>query len=372
MYLNEDNIKPNERRNNMERRVYFIVSAIIQIAISIYIIFTAGALVQNEVVALKAVYEAMPNEVIGGVIKNFESNGVNSIRVCSGISILVNIGIMVTAIKNTILRNKGLLITGSIVCLLFSGSEITELIAIVNIIVLLCSKRKNPEDFPVKKELPKLEAISITKKEIFIGIALALIYFSQFIWGNYLIESNMLRWTIIIVFYLSVLLLSIAFWNKSIKRDLKTFKENFITYIKFILHRFGLMYIIYFIVTIITIIITKEIGSVNQQNLESLPSWYVIPLAVIYAPIVEETIFRGLIHKIIKNRKIFVIVSAICFGLLHTISVEVTLMNVIVKALPYSVLGGFLAYIYTKTENISTNMFCHFAINAIASLLTLV
>lgn len=356
----------------MERRIYFIVSAIIQIIISIFVIFTANAIVENEVLALKEVYEAMPNEVIESVIETVESNGVNSIRACSGISILVNIGIMATAIKNTILRNKGLLITGSIVCLLFSGSEITELIAIVNIIVLLCSKRKNSEDFPIKKELPKLENVPITKIEIFIGVALVIVYFSQFIWGNYLIESNILRWVIIIVFYLIVILLSIAFWNKSIKRDLKAFKENFGTYIKFILPRFGIMYIIYFVVTIITIIITKEMGSVNQQNLESLPSWYVIPLAVIYAPIVEETIFRGLIHKIIKNKKIFVIVSAICFGLLHTISSEVTLVNVIVKALPYSVLGGYLAYIYAKTENISTNMFCHFAINAIASLLTLV
>ena len=274
-------------------------------------------------------------------------------------------------IKNNILKNKGLLITAGIVCLLFAGNGLAQLLSIVNIIVLLCSKRTNPEDFPVKKELPKLEKIAITKMEIFIGIALVLIYFSQFIWGNYLIKSNILRWVIIVVFYLSVLILSIAFWNKSIKRDLKTFKDNFGTYIKFILPRFGLMYIAYFVVTIFTIIVTRNIGSVNQQNLESLPSWYVIPLAIIYAPIVEETIFRGLIHKIIKNDNIFIIVSAICFGLLHTISSEVTLMNVIFKALPYSILGGFLAYIYSKTENISTNMFCHAGINLIASLLTL-
>lgn len=356
----------------MERRVYFIVSAIIQIMIAIYVIFTANAVVQSEVEALKEVYEIMPSEIMQNIVETVENTGVNSIRVCSGISILINIGVIITAVKNTILRNKGLLITASVVCFLFAGSEITEFIAFVNIIVLLCSKRKNPEDFPVKKELPKLENISITKKEIFIGIALVLIYFSQFIWGNYLTESNILNWVIIIVFYLSVLLLSIAFWNKSIKRDLKTFKDNFVTYIKYILPRFGIMYIIYFVVTMLTIIITKEMGSVNQKNLESLPSWYVIPLAIIYAPIVEETIFRGLIHKIIKNKKVFIIVSAICFGLLHTISSEVTLMNIIVKALPYSVLGGFLAYIYAKTENISTNMFCHFAINTIASLLTLV
>ncbi len=355
----------------MKKRVYFTVSSIIQIIIAIYIIITANAIVQNEIEAFKEIYEVMPIDMIKDMLQTIENNGVKSLILCSCICILINIGVIITAIRNNILKNKGLLITGSIICLVFGGSQLVEILAIVNIIVLLCLKRKNPEDFPVKKELPKLERIGITKKEVFIGLALVLVYFSQFIWGNYLIESTILRWLITIVFYLSVLVLSIIFWNKSIKRDLKAFRDNFRTYIKFILPRFGLMYIAYFVVTIFTIIITKNIGSANQQHLESLPSWYVIPLAIIYAPIVEETIFRGLIHKIIKNDTIFIIVSAICFGLLHTISSELTIINVIFKALPYSVLGGFLAYIYKETENITTSMFCHAGINLVASILTL-
>lgn len=355
----------------MKKKVYFIISAVIQIIIALYVIVLADSIVQNEIQAFKELYDTIPIDMIKSMIENIERNGVNSIRICSSMCMAINIGVIITAIKNNILRNKGLLITGSIICLLFAGNQIVEILAIVNIIVLIVLKRKNPEDFPIKKEIPKLEEIAITKKEIFIGIVLVIVYFSQFIWGSYIIKSNILRWSIIIVFYLSVLVLSILFWNKSIKRDLKAFRENFGAYIRFILPRFGLMYIAYFVVTIFTIIITKNIGSVNQQNLESLPNWYVIPLAIIYAPIVEETIFRGLIHKLIKNDNIFIIVSGISFGLLHTISLEVTLLNVIFKALPYSVLGGFLAYIYAKTENISTNMFCHAGINLIASLLTL-
>ena len=356
----------------MNKKIYFIVSSAIQIIIAVYTIITASSIVQTEIEALRQLYEMMPMEILSDMIKTIENNGINSLVVTSVIVILINIAVIFTALKNTILRNKGLLIAASIVCLLFAGNEIAQLLAVVNIVVLLCSKRVNPEDFPVKKELPKLEKISITKKEIFIGVALILIYFSQFIWENYMPDSSIISWVIIVGFYLIVFALSIAFWNKSIRRDLKTFKDNFMTYIKFILPRFGLMYLIYFAVNVATIIITGNLSTANQQNLESLPSWYVIPLAIIYAPIVEETIFRGLIHKLIKNKVAFVIVSAICFGLLHTITTEITLMNVIVKALPYSVLGAFLAYVYAKTENISTNMFCHFAINALASMLTLV
>ena len=39
-----------------------------------------------------------------------------------------------------------------------------------------------------------------------------------------------------------------------------------------------------------------------------------------------------------------------------------------VKALPYAVLGGFLAYLYDKTNNISTSMFGHALINTIGSI----
>jgi membrane protease YdiL (CAAX protease family) len=44
--------------------------------------------------------------------------------------------------------------------------------------------------------------------------------------------------------------------------------------------------------------------------------------------------------------------------------IEETLLNVIIKAIPYTILGGFFAYTYTKTENITTNMMAH-AINNI-------
>ncbi len=356
----------------MNKKVYFIVSSVIQIIIGIYTIIISGSILQNELEALRELYEMLPTQIISDMIETIESSGRNSIIVSSIIVILINIAIIFTAHKNTILRNKALLIVANVVCFLFAGSELAELLAVINIIVLLCLKRVNPEDFPIKRELPKLERIAMTKKETFIGLVLVIIYFSQFIWESYIPNSGVTKWIIILGFYLVVLALSIAFWNKSIKRDLKTFKDNFMTYIRFILPKLGIMYLIYFIVNVVTIIVTQDLSTANQQNLESLPSWYVIPLAIIYAPIVEETIFRGIIHKLIKNKVAFVIVSAICFGLLHTISSEVTLMNIIVKALPYSVLGAFLAYVYAKTENISTNMFCHAAINTLASLITLV
>ena len=152
----------------MKKKVYFIISAVIQIIIALYVIVLADSIVQNEIQAFKELYDTIPIDMIKSMIENIERNGVNSIRICSSMCMAINIGVIITAIKNNILRNKGLLITGSIICLLFAGNQIVEILAIVNIIVLIVLKRKNPEDFPIKMEIPKLEEIAITKKEIFL------------------------------------------------------------------------------------------------------------------------------------------------------------------------------------------------------------
>lgn len=99
-----------------------------------------------------------------------------------------------------------------------------------------------------------------------------------------------------------------------------------------------------------------------------MPRWFTIPAAVLWAPIVEELIFRGSLRRFIKNDKLFIVVSAVVFGLIHTI-VETTLINVFVMAIPYMILGGFFAYVYAKTDNICNNILAHAFQNAVGMLL---
>ena len=134
--------------------------------------------------------------------------------------------------------------------------------------------------------------------------------------------------------------------------------------------KLGICYIIYIIVSLISVFITKESTSVNQESLEKLSMLYIIPSAVIWAPIVEEAVFRRCIRFFIKNDKIFIIVSSLIFGLLHTIHEE-TLLNVFIIGLPYIALASYLSYIYTKTNNMFSNMFSHMFINSVAIVLIL-
>ena len=340
----------------------------------------ADMITQEAVQEYKQIQESMPSVIMNEemelmmqeMIQRTEETGAASLRITLGIVILANLAILIISIKNTILRNKGLMIVSCVLSMIFASQEIGLILAIIGLIVMLASKRVKPEDFPVKKQLPVLEKIETNKREVIIGILLLLVYFSQFIWGEYLPENRIVSLVIQIAFYLVVVTLSILFWKKSIKRDFKALKENFGTYLKHILANLGWMYLATLLVNIIVIAVTGEVSSANQQELEAMPAWYVVPLALIYAPIVEETIFRGLIHKGVKNKYAFIIVSAICFGLLHTIASEVTLFNIIIRAIPYAVMGAFLARIYSKTENITTSMLSHFILNLLASAITLI
>ena len=127
---------------------------------------------------------------------------------------------------------------------------------------------------------------------------------------------------------------------------------------------------IFFVASLTCIIIAKSISS-NQTVLETMPFYVLLPLAIIYAPVVEEALFRGCIRRFIANDILFIIISGIVFGLLHTFFSEFLIFNILVLAIPYALMGAFLAYIYTKTNNIFSNIFCHAFNNLIATIISM-
>ena len=109
----------------------------------------------------------------------------------------------------------------------------------------------------------------------------------------------------------------------------------------------------------IRLLLGGDVETANQAGLNSMPLWYVGPLAMIWAPFVEEGIFRGGLRRFVKNDKVFVVLSALLFGLLHTIGSETGLYNIFIQSLQYMVMGGVMAHVYTKTNNICVNMGVH-------------
>ena len=356
----------------MKKKIYFIISSVLQILIAIYIIVNAQAIVETQLDSIKEAYSMFPIDFQDRMIGMLQNNGPKFIIFTTIIGIILNFITLIFAIKDKILKKKGVLIAFSVICFFTSESLILMLLPVVNFIVLLCLKRKNPEDFPEKekKEMPKVQYEKPTKKEIILSIIFVLAYFSQFAL-DFVLPENISKTNAIIltlVIYVVLLALAIFAFKDKLKRDIKLFKENYKAYFGYVLPRLGIMYVIFIICNLICVIISRKATSENQAALEAMPQWFVIPAAILWAPIVEELIFRGSFRRFIKNDKLFITVSAIVFGLLHTIS-ETTIANVFIMAIPYAILGGFFAYIYDKTDNLCNNILAHAFHNAVGMLL---
>ena len=352
----------------MKRKIYFLISAITQIIVSIYGIFTANRLIAT----MMETTSMYPEAVQARINALFQNSGNLYIIIIAGINIILNVLIIYLALSNKLLKKKGSVIACSVGSLFTATYTITELLAVINIIVIAAAKRVNKEDYPDPvPEMPNIEKEEVNKKKIILAIILLLVYFSQFLWKNYIPNNDIIKMAVSICFYLTMIILAISFFSDLLRNNFGIFRKNFKAYVGNLIGKVGKFYLVYFGIAFITIFLTKSDTSVNQSNVEALPIWFSLPLAVIYAPIVEETLFRGCIRRFIKNDKLFIIISAISFGLLHTIFTEPSIYNAIVLGIPYMTIGGFLAYLYTKTNNICTNMTFHAFHNMVAMIITI-
>ncbi|WP_159547925.1 CPBP family intramembrane glutamic endopeptidase [Streptococcus halichoeri] len=115
----------------------------------------------------------------------------------------------------------------------------------------------------------------------------------------------------------------------------------------------------------------SQANTANQMALEQagLPPLLLIALAVVVAPIVEETIFRGLLFgKLFGPKSIWGLVfSSLAFGLLHMTTDLTSLGSWIV----YGGMGLVLGFIYYKTEKLHYSILLHFLNNGISVLFML-
>ena len=348
----------------MKRKIYFIISSIVAIVTSILCIVFSHKLIDKSLESVESVYKYFPNDFQERVTNLLQNSGPTFITITSILTIIFSLIILFNSIKNNIESKKTTFIILSIVQYLLSNVVFIQLLFFVSIIVSVTIKGIPKE----KKEMPKLEYES-SKKDIIKSLFILGVYFSQLIWDRF-VPSGLVGIIIIISFYVLMLVLSITLFFKEIKSQFIIFKNNFSAYLKFIIPRYLIGMAIFIVVNLISILLTKKATSINQSVLESMPKWYILPLAIIWAPIVEETVFRVCIRKIINHKVVFIITSALIFGLMHAVN-ETSIYNIVISSLPYSVFGAILAYVYTKSNNLMTNVSIHFFQNTLSSILML-
>ncbi|WP_249029944.1 CPBP family intramembrane glutamic endopeptidase [Tannockella kyphosi] len=115
-----------------------------------------------------------------------------------------------------------------------------------------------------------------------------------------------------------------------------------------------------------------ETGSSNQQLFEALQSVgpiFMFLQAVIFAPILEELLFRGIIFRSLSNRNIYLahFISAFSFGLVHVYSYLVAGdLTQLIYMVMYILMGLALSIAYQKKGTIIVPIIIHLLNNGIA------
>ncbi len=288
-----------------------------------------------------------------------------------GFSIFILITLLATLLWDKVKYTKKYLLVGNIFLFLLIPTVYLRITTIINILLLIFVKQEKREKLNFNETVKQLsvEKKRTNKKQWVLLLIFMIIYFGQnFMKAEWL---DVLSPTMLLIYAigLHVVLMALAIWTffDEIKEGTKKIVKNFRLTGRYMLKLLVWMLIALAIATSISTLITKKSQSINQQTIEMLPLYITIPLAVIWAPFVEEAAFRGAFRKILKNKFVFVVFSGFIFGFMHAIG-EATLGIALATAFPYVVIGMVFAYSYAITNNLAVNILFHLSYNALAVL----
>ncbi len=194
------------------------------------------------------------------------------------------------------------------------------------------------------------------------------------------IDSLSQNTKIIYNFFCDIVMIGITFlifkkdMIKDFKNYFKKFSSNFELSFKYYLAGFGIM----IISNILIVFFFKDASANNEDAIRALITQfpiYMIFSVAIYAPLIEETIFRKCIKNIILankdnkfNKYLYIFVSGFVFASLHIIGAASGLIDY-VYILPYLGLGCAFAALYYKTDNLFCSIIMHAMHNTAAIVL---
>lgn len=179
--------------------------------------------------------------------------------------------------------------------------------------------------------------------------------------------SDLIKYWILMGTDLLYIIFLIAVYRKELKEKFKDFRKNFSKYMD--------TGIKYWIIGLIIMVASNKLISVftpsqmaqNEQSVRELFDTFPIYTLVatsLFAPFVEELIFRKSIKDIINTKWIYILFSGFIFGSIHVVS-SLSGYYDFFYIIPYGALGASLAYMYYKTDNIFVSMMMHAIHNTI-------
>ncbi|MBQ6547088.1 MAG: CPBP family intramembrane metalloprotease [Bacilli bacterium] len=164
----------------------------------------------------------------------------------------------------------------------------------------------------------------------------------------------------------SLMVITYLLYKKENNNDLKKYANNFgklfSTGLKLWLIGIALMITSNLIIHFLYPTATATNEDAVQEMLKTAPI-YTTFTACIFAPFMEEMVFRKSLQKVFTSDILFIIFSGLLFGFAHIMGVS----NMIdmIYIIPYALFGCVFAYTYVKTNNIFVSITFHVIHNTI-------
>lgn len=349
----------------MKKRIYYIIYSIIQILSGIYCFLTAESIATEELKSFDF------NQLPPSMTKFFSvETYTRSFQFMFIVSIIIGVIFLIMVLKNKKLKKSGLT-TFLLIVTFFTSINIVTLLTVITMAMVL-SDDATEKKKTAKETIPEINDLKSTKKDYISSIVLIAVYFGQLVFIPLIYKLT--HHSMLSQVSYELIIVGVVIWafKDRYKRDFKYLKNNFKAYAGSAFKYWGIMLLCMVVVGLIQMALGANSQSANQASLETLPILYLIPSALIFAPIVEEAIFRGSLRRFIKNDFVFIIVSGILFGLLHTFLSEDGIYHIIVQSLNYAAMGSVMAYAYTKSNNIYSSMMIHFLQNTLGIIVIIV
>ena len=158
---------------------------------------------------------------------------------------------------------------------------------------------------------------------------------------------------------------------KYLKTKWIDFKKNFKKYFAISFKNWFAGFLIMFVSNILINYFIPGLGQ-NESSVQTLIAKLPVIafiLTTICAPFVEEMVFRKYLRDCVDNKILYMILSGLIFGLVHT-AFNTNILELIL-IIPYGALGFMFAKTIAETDNIYTTIMVHMFHNGVLTLIAI-
>lgn len=223
---------------------------------------------------------------------------------------------------------------------------------------------------------------TLSKIFIFISLILGMALFSLIPAEIFNINieklGNLSKTIYLILCDIGYMIILYMIYRKSINKDIKSYFKNFGINFETSFKYYFLGLIIMLVSNVIITLFFKEANAGNEEQvreaINSLPIYMIFSVSI-YAPFVEEIIFRKSIKEIIPQKNtitkyLYILTSGFIFAGMHLLG-QITNPLDYLFIIPYGALGIAFAALYHKTDNIFSSVFMHMMHNTATIILYL-